>query len=284
MNRYAALVIGYRRPDLVASVLSGLEGQTLRPDLVLVVDNYGDLDASALAPLTVESRLITRADNPGYSAAVNEARQEVRTRGIDGLLVLTHDAEFDADLAAHLLGAFDDQLVAASGPILRRASDRSRIFSAGGVLTPGGRAFNSVRSTSSESYPVDWVDGAIVMYRVEGLESIGWLDERYFLYFEDVDTSVRLRGSGWKVVVEPRAVAAQEPGAHPMYLGVRNMTLFAMSSNIPLLLHLMAVLRRVAEETAASIVLRRKTDLRGALRGWRDARKGRSGKPGAELG
>ncbi|MCR2813597.1 glycosyltransferase family 2 protein [Microbacterium sp. zg.Y1090] len=282
MEQYATVVISYRRPELVAAVLEALARQSPPPAHVVVVDNAGDLSERVLTDSKLADRctLVRRPDNPGYSAAVNEARVVAAGLGLPHLLVLTHDARFEDDLVAQLAQAFQDDRVAAAAPVLRLASDPARVFSAGGRLTAGGRAWNTtVPASHVEPYPVDWVDGAIVLYDVAALDAIGGMDERYFLYFEDVDTAWRLARSGRRTVIVPTAIAYQQPGAHPLYLGVRNMTLFAHVAGVPSYRSIPAVLRRVAEEAAWAVLHARRPALGAAWRGWRDGRRGLSGHP-----
>ena len=54
---------------------------------------------------------------------------------------------------------------------------------------------------------IDAPCGAFMMVRAEIRESVGLLDERYFMYGEDLDWAYRIKGSGWKVVYYPEAVA-----------------------------------------------------------------------------
>ena len=281
MKQYATIIISYRRPDLLSAALRQLADQTVRPAHVIIVDNAGDLDESLVArsPFAEEALLIRRPGNPGYAAAVNEARAMVRTAALSRLLVLTHDAVFGADLAAQLLAALEVPGSGAAVPLLRRASDPERVFSAGGRLTRNGRAWNTVTPEADVPYQVDWADGAIVMYATDALDRIDWLDERYFLYFEDVDTAWRMARVGRRTMLVPTAVAAQDPGAHPMYLGVRNMTLFGRTAGIPTWRSALGVLRRVAEESVFRVIHGRRPDLIEAWRGWRDGRRGLSGKP-----
>ena len=52
---------------------------------------------------------------------------------------------------------------------------------------------------------VDWVSGACMFVRREALEKVGLFDERFFLYWEDVDLCQRMNSRGWKVVYYPLA-------------------------------------------------------------------------------
>ncbi|MBL7141605.1 glycosyltransferase family 2 protein [Patescibacteria group bacterium] len=52
---------------------------------------------------------------------------------------------------------------------------------------------------------VDWLIGACLMIKKEVLEEVGYFDERYFLYFEDVDLAKKVWQAGYKVVYVPKA-------------------------------------------------------------------------------
>lgn len=257
-------------------VLDALAGQTLLPRLVLVVDNGGTFtEADRIQWMLADrSRLISRPDNPGYAAAVNLAREHV---GDSALLILTHDADFESTLAELLLDALQHDKVGSAGPLLRFSNNHGRIFSAGGKLSKAGRASHLTSPLSEMPYRVDWVDGAIVMYAPQALDHIGWLDEQYFLYFEDVDTGWRLEQAGWHNLLVPTAVAFQQPGAHPPYLGMRNMALFARKAGISRAKHLTAVIPRLARETVSRIRRGLKPKLGKAFRGLRDGYAGKNG-------
>lgn len=277
---YVSLVIAYRNHDLVREVLRQLDGQSLTPRKVLIADNGGTLSAADLAemPLADRTELVSLPDNPGYGAAVNVARDRL---GRDALLVLTHDAVFGPDLAKRLLDTLEQGAPTAgcAAPLLRFAGNRERVFSAGGVVTEGGRAFHLSEPRSAKPYRVAWVDGAIAMYTATALEVIDWIAEEYFLYFEDVDTGWKLSQHGLESLIVPDEISYQQPGAHPMYLGIRNMVLFARKSGIPRAKNRAAVIRRVARESLGRLRRGKPSGIGEAIRGWRDGNRGVSGKP-----
>lgn len=53
---------------------------------------------------------------------------------------------------------------------------------------------------------VDWLIGACMMVRRSAIENTGMMDERFFLYFEDVDWCYRMKQNGWKVFYVPDSV------------------------------------------------------------------------------
>lgn len=64
----------------------------------------------------------------------------------------------------------------------------------------------------NEPMEVDWVSGAAMMVRREVLQTVGMLDEDYFMYCEDMDWCWRMRQVGWKVYYVPTAVITHTIG------------------------------------------------------------------------
>ena len=59
---------------------------------------------------------------------------------------------------------------------------------------------------------VDWLSGACIMARREFIDEVGGFDERYFMYFEDVDWGFRAHKNGWDVRYTPEPVVIHEVG------------------------------------------------------------------------
>src|SRR5262249_30735157 len=49
------------------------------------------------------------------------------------------------------------------------------------------------------THRTDWVDGASLMVRRDVFESVGLMDEGYFLYFEETDFCLRVQRAGWSI-------------------------------------------------------------------------------------
>ena len=60
---------------------------------------------------------------------------------------------------------------------------------------------------------VDWLSGAALWLRRSALDDVGGWDERYFMYFEDIDLCWRLRRAGWEIAYDPAGVVWHVQGA-----------------------------------------------------------------------
>ncbi|MDQ3574116.1 MAG: glycosyltransferase family 2 protein, partial [Actinomycetota bacterium] len=84
-----------------------------------------------------------------------------------------------------------------------------------GLFAPRNRYTRRYRMLDWQQQPgpVDWVSGACFMCRRDAWDSLGGLDEAYFLYAEDVDLCWRAWKAGWKVGFEPAARVTHIGGA-----------------------------------------------------------------------
>lgn len=217
---WAAVVVNYEAgPSLRACVESLLADDSAGgPPEVVVVDN-GSTDGSVAALLAAfpDVTVLTPGANLGYARAANLGTAATRAPVV---AVLNPDAEVERGTAAALLEAMraSDRL-GAVGPKLYNA-DGTRYPSARatpsltdaighallGGIAPGNRFTRAYRQFDVDpdlGRPVEWISGAAVWLRRDALDRIGGWDERFFLFFEDVDLCRRLADDGWIVAYEP---------------------------------------------------------------------------------
>lgn len=82
-----------------------------------------------------------------------------------------------------------------------------------GILSRVLRRYAVTLPGRDVAHPCDWVSGASLIVRREVLEEIGFLDEGYFLYFEEADFCARARKSGWEVWFVPESRVVHLEGA-----------------------------------------------------------------------
>ena len=185
---------------------------------IVVVDNASTDDSVRAVRQRSGVQLIELSRNVGFSAANNVGVR--RTLG-ELVLLLNGDTMATPGGLDALIDALDTHPDAAIvGPRLVDAKRRPEL-SFGPMISPiaelrqkmlvslHAREFAPVTrwvvdATSREQY-VDWVSGACLLVRRQVAEAAGLLDERFFLYTEDVDFCATVRALGWKVLFTPRA-------------------------------------------------------------------------------
>jgi hypothetical protein len=180
---------------------------------VTVVDNAStDHSADALtcvAPLNV----IRNEENRGFAAACNQGAAGAQ---LDYLLFLNPDTRLTAGSlerpalylqAGERVGVVGIQLFDAAGNIARNTARAPSPWSMIGSSIGLDRLMPSVFKPHfvtewphDETRTVDQVMGAFFLVRRSVFEALGGFDERFFVYFEDMDFAVRARELGWSSV------------------------------------------------------------------------------------
>lgn len=241
----AIVIVNYNVVDLLRRCLETVfasEGAfTYR---VCVVDNCSADDSVAMVRAEFpQVELIANEENVGYPAANN---QGLRALGVEGdsppryALLLNPDTEVPADAFARLLaymeasptvGVVGPRLVKPDGSLdlaCRRGFDSmsALVYRMVGLsrLFPGSRRFARYNMTYLDEHQlaeVDSVVGAFMLVRTAAICQVGLLDDRFWMYGEDLDWAKRIRDAGWKVIYNPavtvlhvkRASSRQNPRA-----------------------------------------------------------------------
>jgi hypothetical protein len=156
--------------------------------------------------------LIKSAINIGFSGGNNLGIRAALARGADYVLLLNDDAEVAPGFLNVLVQAGEqDDRVGALGPTIYYFDDPKRIWFAGGRFDSRSCQVHTPRSGEldekgqPELIESDWLTGCCLLIKRKAFEKSGLLDERFFLYWEDMDWGLRLHRSGMRNVVVPSA-------------------------------------------------------------------------------
>lgn len=241
--RLAAVIVNWNQAALTARCVRSLVQGTRVPDRIIIVDNGSREDPAAAAGAAwPRAELLRHAANLGFAAGANAGMRRALDGGAEAVLLVNNDAVAAPECAGALEEALEgDAGIAAVGGKTLTEEEPPRIHNAYGVLTfhgdlvqrrgwlePDVSAFGARRD-------VDYISGCVMLLRARALERVGWFDEAFFAYHEDLDWCTRAWRHGYRIVYVPAAVvwhrmhASTGGGGYvsPItYLSQRNSVLF----------------------------------------------------------
>lgn len=165
---------------------------------VVISDNGSDDDTAVKAQtLWPQAKVLAHGRNLGFGAANNRALALVKT---PFALLLNPDCEMTAPALQELLAAADDfKDAAVLAPQLMASEDRAEV----NYRWPS--AYWTSRGPAAEGpLCVGFVCGAVMLLRMERMTTVGFFDERFFLYYEDDDLCLRLFQAKLPMVLFPQ--------------------------------------------------------------------------------
>lgn len=244
MKDLAVIVVSFNVKELLEECLASVYASQGTAFDVCVVDNASsDGSAQMVRERYPQALLVESPHNGGYAYANNLAIRALRavpdlgadtTAAGDGyryVLLLNPDTRVSPSDFARAVAFLDVHPdVGIMGPKLLRpngsldlACRRSfptpeiSLYRVTGLskLFPHSRRFARYNLTyldPDETAEVDAVVGAFMMVRAEAIRQAGLLDERFFLYGEDLDWALRIKALGWKVVYYPEIMVLHHKG------------------------------------------------------------------------
>ncbi len=228
----SVLIVNWNGGDLLARCLESLpEAFAPIPFEVIVVDNASTDNSLARLPDVPWLTVKRLASNVGFAAGTNSAAMQATGRYV---LMLNPDTESSPGSLARLktflsensdVGAVGARLVHGDG-----RDQRSAWYGFPGLsqalidalylwkwpLLPGVRNSEAPPIQGDTPRDVDHLLGACILIPANVWQSVGPLDEGYFLFLEETDWCMRARQAGWRVVRLPDAVV-RHFGEHSVY-------------------------------------------------------------------
>ncbi len=210
--RILAITLNWRQPEITMKCVKALQAMNGAGLDIFVIDN-GSKDHSVEylkneLPAAVEFMPLT--ENGGFAVGNNIGLKKAMAHGYDYALLINNDAFATPDLLTELLKEANPNIALIS-PKIFYDGHKKRLWFAGGKMhrrtldlqeTGRGQLDGTHWQTSRD---VDYVLGTCLLVNLDALEDVGLLDENFFMYFEDLDWSLRCRQAGKRLRLAAQA-------------------------------------------------------------------------------
>ena len=215
-SRIACILVNWREADRTIRCLESLARSSAVPDTTVVVDNAsGDLSAQRigawLAASALPGRVLETPANAGFAAACNLAVGSLDPDGFDWYWLLNNDAVIRPDSVEQLRSFLDwtpaglvGCRIAPMGSPSQAVPSLRHLHRITAAVLPLGAA--------APDAAIPYLEGSALAISRRTIQSIGLLEEFYFLYFEEADYCMKARRAGIGLAVAHGCIVLHEVG------------------------------------------------------------------------
>jgi N-acetylglucosaminyl-diphospho-decaprenol L-rhamnosyltransferase len=217
----SVVIVHYETPQLLKRCLAAVRaaGGSLAVNTFVVDNASRDLNLASVEALLPGVQVVANERNVGFAVAANQGLRLATGRY---LLLINADTLLAPDTLSAMVAYMDEhadvgcataRLVMEDGrldlacrrsfPTPVRSFYRLTLLSR---LFPRSRRFGQYNLTYLDEHVEAEIDspcGAFMFVRQEVIEQVGLLDERYFMYGEDLDWAYRMKAAGWRIMYTP---------------------------------------------------------------------------------
>ncbi len=219
MIKVIVIIVNFNGGEKVLELVKNLADFASVAGIVVADNASSDSSKVRIQELVKGKKNITVLENStnlGFAAGVNRGAKAALEQGAEAVLLLNPDAQIGESAIQKLVEGPGDVV----SPILTFSRGGEKIFDLGGKINwfigrpKHSETTNSELRTMNIVTDIDFVSGACMLIRKTVFEKVGFLDEHYFLYFEDVDFCHRAKLAGFSVVVNHDVVVTHQIAEH----------------------------------------------------------------------
>lgn len=217
MNKIAIIIVNFNQARFLRDLFASL-ARVSYPRVALKIfflDNASGDGSSALARELLNGsgfafEFFAENKNLGFTGGNNKCLERARDENFEFVFLLNPDTEVEPDFLEQALRPMADPAVAAAQSLILMG-DRETVNSAGNALHFLGFSYCvGYREKFRTPYYVNLkgrspeivcASGAAVLLRMSALKQVGFFEDLFFLYHDDFDLSLRLRGAGFKIAL-----------------------------------------------------------------------------------
>ncbi|MGE6203805.1 glycosyltransferase family 2 protein [Guptibacillus hwajinpoensis] len=215
----AIILLNWKSYEDTSECLMSLEKLDYDPFHVYIVDNLsGDGSYEKLIQtyendgFSTNITFIQSGGNLGFAGGNNKGIKQAYEDGYEYIWLLNNDTTVDELALRPLIDVIEnDKQIGIVGSKIYFA-DTGLLWFAGGEVNCYWGSTHHIgykekdHGQYDEVKPVKYIVGCSLLFRRELIDSIGYLEEDYFLYYEDTDWNIRAARNGWKVIYVPQSI------------------------------------------------------------------------------
>jgi GT2 family glycosyltransferase len=200
------IVLNFNGDETLVDCLSSIyQSDYLNFEVVLVDNNSEDGSFEKARRLFSRAHFIKNTSNAGFSKGNNIGIRYALEKFADYILVLNNDTLVEKTALSILIKEMEkNPKIGISSPLIFSAND-DVWFAGGSIDWFRMKTYHQNYLKCPTPYATQYISGCAMLIKKEVFKKIGLFDERFFLYYEDADFSVRAKKAGFELFIIPSA-------------------------------------------------------------------------------
>jgi len=200
----AIVIINWKKYDFTYKCINSVLNSSFKNFKIILVDNQYNKDELYELSRNKKIHIIKNKINHGFAKANNQGIKYALKNKYDYIMLLNNDTLIKNDLLKILIKHSNTLNQKIIQPLILNY-DGTKIWNAGGTINNFFGTFQTYKkgenfkNFKSNRHFTDWFTGCCVFIKSEIFNEVGYFDERFFAYYEDVDFSIRLKANGYSV-------------------------------------------------------------------------------------
>ena len=205
-KKIAIIIINWKKYDLTLNCIDSVLKSSYKNFKIILIDNEAQNSFPDEINKSEKIKIIKNENNEGFSKANNQGIKYSIKNGFDYVLLLNNDTLIKNDLINSLIQQSSTLNQKIIQPLILNY-DGTKIWNAGGKINNIFGTFEtlkkgkSFKNFKSDKNLTEWFTGCCVLIKSEIFNHVGYFDERFFAYYEDVDYSIRLKKMGYSIAL-----------------------------------------------------------------------------------
>jgi len=205
------VIVNWNKAQLTEACINSFENQVKEFDFTMLIIDNGSKDHSVdyLRTRFPGINMISLPENLGFAGGYNHGLHTAYHAGAKHVLIVNNDTVADDELLKNLINGSKETQADLCAPVIYYLGTKEKIWSAGGKINTLLKAplvsHNRNKKLPAKPTKRDFISGCTMLINRKVIDTIGYFDEDFFLYYEDLDYCYRAKRAGLQTYLIPSA-------------------------------------------------------------------------------
>lgn len=203
------IILNYNGLDTIYECLNSVFKSNYNNFEVVVVDNDSTDGSFEMAKQNfARAHFIKNSSNAGFAQGNNVGIRFALEKFADMIFLLNNDALIETETLTNLVvAASKNKSAGILSPLIFKKDNSSIWFAGGKIDWKKMRTEHVQNNIFSHPYKSEYISGCAMLIKKDVFKKIGLFEEKYFLYYEDADFSLRAAKNNFDLLIVPQAKA-----------------------------------------------------------------------------